>query len=36
MRERAETIGARLSIHSTPGQGTTVRLDLPGGQAPGR
>ena len=26
MRERAELIGARLSIHSSPGQGTTVEL----------
>jgi two-component system, NarL family, sensor histidine kinase UhpB len=26
MRERAELIGARLSIHSAPGQGTTVEL----------
>jgi signal transduction histidine kinase len=28
MRERAEIIGANLSIESRPGQGTTVRLNL--------
>jgi signal transduction histidine kinase len=27
MRERAEAIHAHLNISSTPGQGTTVRLD---------
>ena len=29
MRERAELIGARLSIHSSPGQGTLVEVTLP-------
>jgi two-component system sensor histidine kinase UhpB len=29
MRERAELIGARLIIHSSPGQGTTVELTSP-------
>lgn len=29
MRERAERIGATVSIHSVPGQGTTVTLTLP-------
>ena len=29
MRERAETIGARFSVQSAPGQGTIVRLELP-------
>ena len=29
MRERAETIGATLQIHSQPGQGTTVTLRWP-------
>jgi len=29
MRERAELIGARLTIHSSPGQGTTVELASP-------
>lgn len=29
LHERAELIGARLSISSTPGQGTRVLLDLP-------
>ena len=28
MRERAERIGARLSVQSTPGQGTTVDLEI--------
>ena len=32
MRERAETIGARFSVRSVPGQGTTVRLELPAGR----
>jgi signal transduction histidine kinase len=29
MRERAHLIGAKLDIHSTPGIGTTVRLEIP-------
>jgi len=29
MQERAELIGARLRLESTPGDGTTLRLDLP-------
>lgn len=29
MRERAESIGGKLQIDSTPGQGTTVRLEVP-------
>jgi signal transduction histidine kinase len=29
MRERAELIGARLQVQSTPGQGTAVTLLLP-------
>ncbi len=29
MRERAHLIGATLDIHSTPGVGTTVRLEIP-------
>jgi signal transduction histidine kinase len=29
MRERAEFIGARLQVTSTPGQGTAVTLQLP-------
>ena len=31
MRERAESIGGTLSIQTVPGQGTTVRLWIPGG-----
>jgi signal transduction histidine kinase len=29
MRERARSVGARLSVTSTPGAGTTVRLAVP-------
>ena len=29
MRERAESIGGRLSVASVPGAGTTVRLEIP-------
>jgi signal transduction histidine kinase len=29
MRERARSVGARLSVTSTPGAGTTVRLEVP-------
>lgn len=29
MRERAESIGGKLQIDSTPGQGTTVKLEVP-------
>lgn len=29
MRERAESVGGSLTIDSTPGQGTTVRFELP-------
>lgn len=29
MRERAQRIGARLQVQSTPGSGTEVRIDLP-------
>ena len=29
MRERTELVGGRLEIHSEPGVGTTVRLELP-------
>ena len=31
MEERAERIGGSISIESTPGEGTTVRLEVPGG-----
>lgn len=31
MRERAESIGARLEVGSQPGDGTTVRLVIPAG-----
>ncbi len=33
MRERAETIGAELTIHSQIGQGTRVTISWPGEQA---
>lgn len=29
MRERVEMVGGKLSIESTPGQGTTIRAELP-------
>lgn len=29
MHERAELIGARLDIHSSPGQGSTIKVELP-------
>ena len=35
MRERAELIGARLQVQSTPGQGTAVTLLLPMGKEEG-
>ena len=31
MEERAERIGGSIEIESTPGEGTTVRLEVPGG-----
>jgi signal transduction histidine kinase len=31
MRERAESIGATFSVDSTPGEGTSVRVEVPGG-----
>ena len=31
MRERARTVGGRLSVRSRPGGGTTVRLEVPAG-----
>lgn len=32
MRERADSVGGRVQVSSTPGQGTTVRLEVPGGR----
>jgi signal transduction histidine kinase len=29
MRERAESLGARFSVQSTPGQGTVVEVFVP-------
>jgi signal transduction histidine kinase len=29
MRERVEMVGGRFSIESSPGRGTTVRVDIP-------
>jgi signal transduction histidine kinase len=31
MQERARTIGGRLELRSQPGEGTTVRVEIPGG-----
>ncbi len=36
MKERAEGIGARLSVASAPGSGTTVTLAIPRASLPGR
>jgi nitrate/nitrite-specific signal transduction histidine kinase len=33
MRERAESIGAVLTLDSTPGKGTVVRVELPGSES---
>jgi signal transduction histidine kinase len=32
MRERADSVGGRVQVTSVPGQGTTVRLEVPGGR----
>jgi signal transduction histidine kinase len=32
MRERADSVGGRVQVDSVPGQGTTVRLEVPGGR----
>jgi two-component system, NarL family, sensor kinase len=29
-RERIESLGGRMDIHSTPGRGTTVQIRVPG------
>jgi signal transduction histidine kinase len=34
MRERAEAVGATLSIQSAPGAGTLIRVDLPTSASP--
>jgi two-component system, NarL family, nitrate/nitrite sensor histidine kinase NarX len=34
MAERAERIGARLDMHSTPGRGSSVVLELPAQRVP--
>jgi len=36
MRERVEMLGGNLSVESTPGQGTTIRAQIPFGGSPGR
>ncbi len=36
MRERIEMVGGNLSIESTPGQGTTIRAQIPFGTNPAR
>jgi signal transduction histidine kinase len=33
LRDRAEALGGRLWLHSPPGEGTTLRVRLPVGQA---
>jgi len=30
MRQRADSVGGRVRVESSPGQGTTVRLEVPG------
>ena len=32
MRERADSVGGKVLVTSAPGQGTTVRLEVPGGR----
>ncbi|AJE86454.1 MULTISPECIES: GAF domain-containing sensor histidine kinase [Streptomyces] len=31
MRDRARGVGGRLTVHSTPGEGTTIDMEVPGG-----
>ncbi|MEU7726091.1 GAF domain-containing sensor histidine kinase [Streptomyces sp. NPDC040724] len=31
MRDRADGVGGRLTVHSEPGQGTTIEMEVPGG-----
>ncbi|GLF98724.1 GAF domain-containing sensor histidine kinase [Streptomyces yaizuensis] len=31
MRDRAAGVGGRLTVHSEPGQGTTIEMEVPGG-----
>jgi signal transduction histidine kinase len=31
MRERAEMVGGQFSVESAPGQGTTIRVEVPFG-----
>jgi signal transduction histidine kinase len=31
MAERARAVGGRLELRSRPGEGTTVRVEVPGG-----
>jgi signal transduction histidine kinase len=33
MRERADSVGGRVQVDSTPGRGTAVRLEVPGGRS---
>jgi signal transduction histidine kinase len=33
MRERADSVGGRLTVHTREGQGTTIELEVPGGRA---
>ncbi|NKY15522.1 sensor histidine kinase, partial [Streptomyces somaliensis] len=31
MRDRAGGVGGRLAVHSAPGEGTTIEMEVPGG-----
>ncbi|MFD8551470.1 diguanylate cyclase, partial [Streptomyces fradiae] len=31
MRDRAGGVGGRLTVHSAPGAGTTIEMEVPGG-----
>ena len=32
MRERADSVGGRLTVHTRPGEGTLIELEVPGGR----
>ena len=33
MRERADSVGGRLSVHTQEGKGTVIELEVPGGRS---